>query len=301
MCSTETPSPCVPARVHVAGADNIRTSTEVRDLAVCQHRSMQPDVQYVRCGDGFVAYTLFGNGPVDLVPIFADLTHLEFAWRDPGLARFIGRLADWSRLISSDKRGFGLSDRITVGSSIDDRVEEIRIVLDEVGSGKAPLSSGCGRADRWRSRSPPLTRNARIRWFSTAAARAIPVQPIMTCCTTARSWKPRSAARLSTGATLPRSRSRSSHRAASMTPRFDVGSPSCSDWVAVPANTSSLRSGRSTSMFGTCLRRSASLRWSCTRGRSVLSDRERSVPRRQHSRRAVRRVRWRRPPAVRRQ
>ena len=100
---------------------------------------MQPDVRYVRCGDGFVAYTLLGNGPVDLVPIFADLTHLEFAWRDPGLARFIGRLADWSRLISSDKRGFGLSDRITVGSSIDDRVEEIRIVLDEVGSERAAL------------------------------------------------------------------------------------------------------------------------------------------------------------------
>ena len=123
---------------------------------------MQPDVQYLRCGDGFVAYTLFGNGAVDLVPIFADLTHLEFAWRDPALARFIGRLADWSRLISSDKRGFGLSDRITAGSSIDDRVEEIRMVLDEVGS-NVPHSSGFGRVARWPSRSPPLIRNARIR------------------------------------------------------------------------------------------------------------------------------------------
>ncbi len=100
---------------------------------------MRPDVQYVRCGDGYVAYTAFGDGPTDLVLIFADLTHLELGWREPGLARFLGRLADWSRLICCDKRGFGLSDRITSSATIDDRVDEISAVLDDVGSERAAL------------------------------------------------------------------------------------------------------------------------------------------------------------------
>ena len=42
-----------------------------------------PEVRYVRCGDGFVAYQVIGEGPPDLVVIFADLTHIEFAWREP--------------------------------------------------------------------------------------------------------------------------------------------------------------------------------------------------------------------------
>jgi pimeloyl-ACP methyl ester carboxylesterase/DNA-binding CsgD family transcriptional regulator len=100
---------------------------------------MQPEVRYVRCGDGHVAYTVLGSGPIDLLTVFADLTHLEFAWRDAALARFIGRLADWSRLISCDKRGFGLSDRIGTGATIDDRVDELTAVLDAVGAGRVAL------------------------------------------------------------------------------------------------------------------------------------------------------------------
>jgi pimeloyl-ACP methyl ester carboxylesterase/DNA-binding CsgD family transcriptional regulator len=93
---------------------------------------VQPDIRYISCGDGHVAYSVLGDAPVDLVLIFADLTHLEFAWRDPALARFVGRLADWSRIISWDKRGFGLSDRIRAGATIDDRIEEVTTVLDAV-------------------------------------------------------------------------------------------------------------------------------------------------------------------------
>jgi pimeloyl-ACP methyl ester carboxylesterase/DNA-binding CsgD family transcriptional regulator len=100
---------------------------------------MEPDVRYVNCGDGYVAYTAFGDGATDLVLIFPDLTHLEFAWREPGAARFHARLADWSRLITCDKRGFGLSDRIATGATIDDRVVEISAVLDDVGSERAAL------------------------------------------------------------------------------------------------------------------------------------------------------------------
>jgi pimeloyl-ACP methyl ester carboxylesterase/DNA-binding CsgD family transcriptional regulator len=98
---------------------------------------MQPEVHYVRCGDGHVAYNVIGDGSTDLMLVFADLTHLELAWRDPPLARFLGRLVDWSRLISCDKRGFGLSDRISSGATIEDRVDELTTVLDAVDSERA--------------------------------------------------------------------------------------------------------------------------------------------------------------------
>jgi pimeloyl-ACP methyl ester carboxylesterase/DNA-binding CsgD family transcriptional regulator len=100
---------------------------------------MQPEVKYVSCGDGYLAYQVTGRGAVDLLAIFADLTHLEHAWRDPSAARFAGRLGDWSRLISFDKRGFGLSDPMTGRPTLAQRMIEIDTVLDEVGSEQAAL------------------------------------------------------------------------------------------------------------------------------------------------------------------
>jgi pimeloyl-ACP methyl ester carboxylesterase/DNA-binding CsgD family transcriptional regulator len=100
---------------------------------------MTPEVRYVRCGDGYVAHQVIGDGQPDLLVIFADLTHIEFAWREPGVARFLGRLADWSRLIYCDKRGFGLSDPIVGQPTIAERMAEISAVLDAVGSERAAL------------------------------------------------------------------------------------------------------------------------------------------------------------------
>ena len=100
---------------------------------------MQPEVRYVPCGDGYVAYQVVGDGPVDLLVLFADVTHLEHAWRDPSTARFAGRLSDWSRLIGFDKRGFGLSDPMVGRPSLAERMVEIEAVLDEVGSERTAL------------------------------------------------------------------------------------------------------------------------------------------------------------------
>src|SRR5262245_47429025 len=94
---------------------------------------MLPEVRYVRCGDGYVAYQVVGEGPPDLLAIFADLTHLEHSWRDPGSARLQGRLADISRFIRFDKRGFGLSDPLTGRPTLSDRMGEVTAVLDAVG------------------------------------------------------------------------------------------------------------------------------------------------------------------------
>jgi pimeloyl-ACP methyl ester carboxylesterase/DNA-binding CsgD family transcriptional regulator len=100
---------------------------------------MMPEVCYVRCGDGYVAYQVIGEGPADLVVIFADLTHLEHAWRDPSNARFLGRLADTARVIRFDKRGFGLSDPLTGRPTLSDRMGEITAVLDAVGTERVAL------------------------------------------------------------------------------------------------------------------------------------------------------------------
>ena len=61
-------------------------------------------VRYARSGDVNIAYQVLGNGPIDLVFVMGWVTHLEYAWRDPSFARFLRRLASFSRLILFDKR-----------------------------------------------------------------------------------------------------------------------------------------------------------------------------------------------------
>jgi class 3 adenylate cyclase len=96
-----------------------------------------PDVRYTRSGDVAIAYQVFGEGPVDLVfvPFFGNI---RWAWEQPLFARFLERLASFSRLILFDKRGTGLSDRprtLTLEAQMDD----IRAVLDAVDSERAAL------------------------------------------------------------------------------------------------------------------------------------------------------------------
>ena len=96
-----------------------------------------PDVQYARSGDVAIAYQVVGDGPVDLVfvPFFGNI---RWPWEQPLFARFLERLASFSRLILFDKRGTGLSDRprtLTLEAQMDD----IRAVLDAVVSERAAL------------------------------------------------------------------------------------------------------------------------------------------------------------------
>jgi pimeloyl-ACP methyl ester carboxylesterase/DNA-binding CsgD family transcriptional regulator len=100
---------------------------------------VRPEVKYVQCGDGYVAYEVFGGGSTDLLMIFADLTHLEHTWREPSEARFLNRLADSVRVIRFDKRGFGLSDPLTGRPTLSQRMSEISAVLDAVGSERTAL------------------------------------------------------------------------------------------------------------------------------------------------------------------
>ena len=102
-----------------------------------------PETMYARSGDVNIAYQIIGDGPLDLVFVMGWVSHLEYFWREPSFARFLLRLASFSRLILFDKRGTGLSDRVPINElpTLEQRMDDVRAVMDAVGSERAAL---CG-------------------------------------------------------------------------------------------------------------------------------------------------------------
>jgi len=97
-----------------------------------------PEVRYARSDDVHIAYQVLGEGDVDLVLVMGWLTNLETYWEEPNYRRFVQRLAGFTRLILFDKRGMGLSDRTLVGT-LEERMDDIRAVMDAAGSERAVL------------------------------------------------------------------------------------------------------------------------------------------------------------------
>lgn len=100
---------------------------------------MTPRTLYTKCGDLSIAYQVVGDGPIDLLFAHGWVSHLEYAWENPDCARFFRRLASFSRLIRFDRRGMGLSDRDVGPSTLEERVDDIRAVMDAAGSERAAL------------------------------------------------------------------------------------------------------------------------------------------------------------------
>ena len=100
---------------------------------------MKPDVHYARNGDVSLAYQVVGSGSRDLLLVSGFVSNLEYAWEYPSLSRFLSRLAETSRLILTDRRGSGLSDRFREAPTQETMFRDLEIVLDEVGSAKATL------------------------------------------------------------------------------------------------------------------------------------------------------------------
>lgn len=103
--------------------------------------SIVPTIRYAQNGPLNLAFQLFGAGPVDIVLVPGFISHIEYAWHEPLLERFLRRLATFARVIAFDKRGMGLSDRDPNGAAptLDERVSDISAVLDAVGSPAAAL------------------------------------------------------------------------------------------------------------------------------------------------------------------
>lgn len=98
-----------------------------------------PPVHYARNGDVSIAYSVVGDGPLDLVLVSGFVSHLEIAWEWPAYRRFLERLASFSRLIVWDKREQGLSDRLGAPPTLEQGMDDLRCVLDAARSGKAAL------------------------------------------------------------------------------------------------------------------------------------------------------------------
>jgi pimeloyl-ACP methyl ester carboxylesterase len=100
---------------------------------------MTPETRYARSGDVNIAYQVVGDAPRDLVLVPGWVTNIEVFWEGPACARFLERLASFTRLILFDKRGTGLSDRVTDLPNLETRMDDVRAVMDTVGSERAAL------------------------------------------------------------------------------------------------------------------------------------------------------------------
>ena len=100
-----------------------------------------PTTRYVRSGDANIAYQVVGSGPFDLIWVPGWISNVEVSWEVPEYARFLDRLASFSRLILFDKRGTGLSDPVSVDHlpGLEQRMDDVRAVLDAVGSTNAAV------------------------------------------------------------------------------------------------------------------------------------------------------------------
>jgi pimeloyl-ACP methyl ester carboxylesterase/DNA-binding winged helix-turn-helix (wHTH) protein len=133
----------------LAGAPSMGMPSAIRPAAAMPAMGMPapgtapaftvPETRYARSGDVNVAYQVIGEGPFDLVFVMGWVSHLECFWTEPSFARFLRRLASFSRVIIFDKRGTGLSDRISAMPTLEQRMDDVRAVMEAAGSSRAVL------------------------------------------------------------------------------------------------------------------------------------------------------------------
>ena len=99
----------------------------------------RPQTRYARSGDVHIAYQVFGDGDLDLVLVPGYITHVELVWEHPPAARFLEALASFARVIVFDRRGSGLSDPVSHPPTLEQRMDDVRAVLDAAGSSRAAL------------------------------------------------------------------------------------------------------------------------------------------------------------------
>ena len=134
------------ARAADAGAGPVPRAAGAADTRLARPRrrgtvgaASVGDVSYARSGDIRIAYQVVGDGPVDLVLVHGWVCTFQPGWEYPKLAAFYRRLASMGRLILFDKRGTGLSDRVSPERlpDLETRMDDVRAVLDAVGSERA--------------------------------------------------------------------------------------------------------------------------------------------------------------------
>jgi pimeloyl-ACP methyl ester carboxylesterase/class 3 adenylate cyclase len=105
-----------------------------------------PVTCYAQSGDLNIAFQTMGNGPVDIILIPGFISHVEFTHEMIGYTSFLRRLSAFARVVTFDKRGQGLSDRADGVAPLEQRMDDVRAIMDEIGSQPAILfgfSEGC--------------------------------------------------------------------------------------------------------------------------------------------------------------
>ena len=98
-----------------------------------------PRTRYASSGDVEIAYQVFGNGPFDLVFVPGFVSHRDLKWDDPLQTAISERLASFARVIEFDKRNTGLSSRTLTAVTLEERMDDIRAVMDAAGSERAAI------------------------------------------------------------------------------------------------------------------------------------------------------------------
>jgi pimeloyl-ACP methyl ester carboxylesterase len=101
--------------------------------------SILPITRYAKSGDVHVAYQVFGDGPVNLVLAPPFVSNIENYWEEPDFSRWLLRLASYARIVMLDKRGTGLSDRVSELPGLGERIDDVRAVLDAADIEQAAL------------------------------------------------------------------------------------------------------------------------------------------------------------------
>jgi class 3 adenylate cyclase len=101
-----------------------------------------PEVSYARSGDVSIAYQVVGDGPSDIVFVRGIAGDLVSTWDQPLLVRQVEGLAEIGRVIMLDRRGTGLSDRVREVQSLETAMDDVRAVMDDVGSDSATVWTG---------------------------------------------------------------------------------------------------------------------------------------------------------------
>jgi class 3 adenylate cyclase len=105
-----------------------------------------PETRYALSGDVNIAYQTIGDGPFDIIIVPGVVSHVEFMHELAGYTAFLRRLSTFARVATFDKRGQGLSDRMSGAPSLEQRMDDVRAIMDEIGSQRAVLfgfSEGC--------------------------------------------------------------------------------------------------------------------------------------------------------------
>jgi pimeloyl-ACP methyl ester carboxylesterase/class 3 adenylate cyclase len=121
----------------------------------------RPRTKYAKSGKVNVAYQVFGSGAIDFVYVPGWISDVEAAWDEPQFAQFLRRLGGFTRVIMFDKRGTGLSDRDVGYPTLEERMDDVRAVMDAAGSERAVIfgqSEGGGMSCLFAATYPERTR-----------------------------------------------------------------------------------------------------------------------------------------------